>query len=50
MKGNPIEQIDVLRNVDFVMKDGEVFKQNGVMTPEKFLHGGPVKGVRLKGN
>ncbi len=50
VKGNPIEQIDVLRNVDFVMKDGEVFKQNGVMTPEKFLHGGPVKGVRLKGN
>ncbi|MBS1979047.1 MAG: amidohydrolase family protein [Bacteroidetes bacterium] len=50
VKGNPVEQIDVLRNVDFVMKDGEVFKQNGVMTPEKFLHGGPVKGVRLKGN
>jgi imidazolonepropionase-like amidohydrolase len=46
--GNPLEQIDALREVKFVMKDGEVFKQNGVMTPEKFLHGGPVNGYNIR--
>lgn len=46
--GNPLEQIDVLRNVRFVMKDGEVFKQDGVMTPEKFMHGGPVNGYNIR--
>jgi hypothetical protein len=30
------------------MKDGLVFKRDGVMTPEKFLHGGPVKGWRIR--
>jgi len=29
------------------MKDGLVFKRDGVMTPEKFLHGGPVNGGRI---
>ena len=48
VKGNPLEQIDVLRNVIFVMKDGEVFKQGGVMTPERFLHGGPVNGYNIR--
>ena len=46
--GNPLEKIDALREVNFVMKDGEVFKQNGVMTPEKFLHGGPVNGYNIR--
>ncbi len=46
--GNPLEDIDALRRVDFVMKDGLVFKRDGVMTPEKFLHGGPVKGWRIR--
>jgi hypothetical protein len=36
--------IDALRSVSFVMKDGLVFKRDGVMTPERFLHGGPVNG------
>src|SRR3990170_3183017 len=46
--GNPLESIDALRDVQFVMKDGMVFKQNGVMTPEKFFHGGPVNGWNIR--
>ena len=46
--GNPLETIDALRNVQFVMKDGEVFKQDGVMTPGVFFHGGPVNGWRIR--
>ena len=48
VKGNPLEDIDALRTVTFVMKDGLVFKRDGVMTPEKFLHGGPVNGWRIR--
>jgi imidazolonepropionase-like amidohydrolase len=43
--GNPLESIDALRDVQFVMKDGVVFKQKGVMTPAPFFHGGPVYGL-----
>ena len=43
--GNPLEKIDALRDVQFVMKDGVVFKQKGVMTPGAFFHGGPVNGL-----
>jgi imidazolonepropionase-like amidohydrolase len=43
--GNPLESIDALRDVQFVMKDGVVFKQKGVMTPGPFFHGGPVNGL-----
>ncbi len=46
--GNPLENIDVLRHVRFVMKDGVVFKKDGVMTPEAFFHGGPVNGWRIR--
>jgi len=48
VNGNPLENIDVLRDVRFVMKDGTVFKRDGVMTPEKFFHGGPVYGWRKR--
>jgi hypothetical protein len=27
---------------------GVVFKRGGVMTPEKFLHAGPVRGWRVR--
>jgi hypothetical protein len=29
------------------MKNGTVFKQDGVMVPERFFHPGPVKAWRL---
>jgi imidazolonepropionase-like amidohydrolase len=44
--GNPLDDLNALRQVDFVMKDGTVFKRDGVMTPEAFFHGGPVNGWR----
>jgi imidazolonepropionase-like amidohydrolase len=46
--GNPLESLDALRDVQFVMKDGMVFKRDGVMTPEQFLHGGPVNGWSIR--
>jgi imidazolonepropionase-like amidohydrolase len=48
VRGNPLENIDALRDVQFVLKDGKVFKQNGVMTPAAFFHGGPVNGWRIR--
>jgi imidazolonepropionase-like amidohydrolase len=41
MPANPLADIDALRAVNFVMKDGLVFKRDGVMMPEKFFHSGP---------
>jgi imidazolonepropionase-like amidohydrolase len=46
--GNPLETIDALRDVQFVMKDGMVFKQDGIMMPEQFFHGGPVNGWNIR--
>jgi imidazolonepropionase-like amidohydrolase len=48
VRGNPLEDVDVLRDVRFVMKDGLVFKRDGVMTPAAFFHAGPVKGWRKR--
>jgi imidazolonepropionase-like amidohydrolase len=48
VRGNPLESIDALREVQFVLKDGLVFKQNGIMTPGAFFHGGPVHGWRIR--
>ncbi|RPJ84921.1 MAG: hypothetical protein EHM13_02710 [Acidobacteria bacterium] len=41
--GDPLTEIDAVRNVQFVMKNGMVFKQDGVMTPAAFFHPGPVR-------
>jgi imidazolonepropionase-like amidohydrolase len=46
--GNPLDDIYALKAVQFVMKDGEVFKKDGIMVPEKFFHGGPVNGWRIR--
>jgi imidazolonepropionase-like amidohydrolase len=46
--GNPLERIDALRDVKFVMKNGMVFKRDGVMTPGGFFHGGPVNGWNVR--
>ncbi len=46
--GNPLEQIDALRDVRFVLKNGMVFKRDGVMTPAGFFNGGPVNGWNLR--
>ena len=46
--GNPLEDIDALRKVQFVMKEGMVFKRDGAMTPGKFFHPGPVNGWRIR--
>jgi imidazolonepropionase-like amidohydrolase len=32
VKGNPLENIAALKNVDFVMKSGRIAKQDGRMT------------------
>ncbi len=46
--GNPLEDIDALRRVEFVMKNGQVFKKDGVMAPGSLFHPGPVRGWRRR--
>jgi imidazolonepropionase-like amidohydrolase len=48
MPGNPLEDLNALKSVQFVMKDGLVFKKDGVMTPAAFFHAGPVNGWRIR--
>jgi imidazolonepropionase-like amidohydrolase len=48
MPGNPLDDLDALKQVQFVMKDGQVFKRDGVMTPAAFFHAGPVNGWRIR--
>ncbi len=45
---NPLEDIDALRDVQFVMKDGQVFKRDGIVMPMDFFHGGPKYGWRVR--
>jgi imidazolonepropionase-like amidohydrolase len=46
--GDPLTNIDSVRNVQFVMRNGQVFKKNGVITIDKLLHAGPGNGVRRR--
>ena len=46
--GNPLESIDALRDVRFVLKNGMVFKKDGIMVPGAFFHGGPVNGWNVR--
>jgi len=48
LPGNPLDDIDALKNVQFVMKDGQVFKRDGVVAPMAFFHAGPVNGWRIR--
>ena len=45
---NPLEDIDALRNVQFVMKNGAVFKRDGKITIDGLLNPGPVNGWRRR--
>jgi imidazolonepropionase-like amidohydrolase len=46
--GNPLDDIDTLRKVEFVMKNGAVFKRNGAITVDTLLNPGPVNGWRRR--
>lgn len=48
VSGNPLEDIDALRTVQFVMKNGAVFKKNGVITVDGLLNPGPINGWRRR--
>jgi imidazolonepropionase-like amidohydrolase len=48
VSGNPLDDMDALRNVQFVMKNGAVYKKNGAITIDGLLHPGPVNGWRRR--
>jgi imidazolonepropionase-like amidohydrolase len=48
VSGNPLDDIDALRNVQFVMKNGAVFKRDGKITIDGLLNPGPVNGWRRR--
>jgi imidazolonepropionase-like amidohydrolase len=48
LPGNPLDDLNALKNVQFVMKDGVVFKEKGVVTPIAFFHAGPINGWRIR--
>jgi hypothetical protein len=41
---DPLRSIDALPDVRFVLEDGVVSQRDGVKTPARLFHGGPVNG------
>jgi imidazolonepropionase-like amidohydrolase len=41
VKGDPLQDITRMEHVDWVMKDGTVYKRNGISVPQPTLTGGP---------
>lgn len=46
--GDPLADIDAVRNVQFVMKNGNVFKRDGHIVVDGLLNPGPVNGWRRR--
>ena len=36
VKKNPLQNISVIKEIAFVMKDGTIYKQNGTVNPKAF--------------
>jgi imidazolonepropionase-like amidohydrolase len=48
VRGNPLDDIDALRDVTFVMKNGAVFKRDGKVAIDGLLNPGPINGWRRR--
>ena len=49
VRGDPLQDISLLSNIDFVMKQGTVFRQDGVTHPEAWLSNPPERMIDVAG-